>query len=476
LALSLLLDGCVRPRPERAGLLPLRKPAGMWLHSLVMATTFGLILAVCGHVTASAALALALMALFMMVSNAKRAMLGDPLVFTDLALIGAVFKHPQFYLSALTRLQKALLVMAAPMVPALVWWVFVPSWQAHLAGLGLVLAGALLIRLSVKLPPIARLAREPDLEGDVARYGLLATLILYRIRWRETRDPVPATAVQTVPHPQELAIVIQCESFADPVEIFGDPALSLPGLAAAREQAWQWGDLRVSGFGAYTMRTEYGVLFGRSEAELGFRRFDPYLTAQGEGSYALPARLLTAGWRSLFVHPHDLRFYNREEIMHAGGFARLVGEESFAPPAPDEGRYVTDKAMAAQILDLAAKAGEPTLFFAVTIENHGPWEPSASAGSLTDGYMRLVRNSDAMLLTLRDGLAALGRPATLVFFGDHRPSIPGVSMPGGARHTPYVILRFDEGGKIVPGEGRRIDLTPAQLHHAVLDVLSGPAA
>ncbi|KPF90555.1 capsular biosynthesis protein [Novosphingobium sp. AAP83] len=475
LALSLLLDACVRPRAGRGGLLPGRNSAGMWLHSLVIAIVFGFILAVCGHVPASAALALALMALFMMVSNAKRAMLGEPLVFSDLALVGAIFKHPQFYLSALTRSQKALLVMAAPVVPALVWWLFVPSWQAHLAGLGLALAGALLIRLSLKLPAIERLAREPDLEGDVARYGLLATLILYRRRWRETRDPVPVMAAQTLPHPQELAIAIQCESFADPVEIFGDPALSLPGLAAAREQAWQWGDLLVDGFGAYTMRTEYGVLFGRSEAELGFRRFDPYLTARGEGSYALPARLLAAGWRSLFVHPHDLRFYNRDEIMHAGGFAGLVGEERFAPPAPDEGRYVTDKAMAIEILDLAAKAAVPTLVFAVTIENHGPWEPHASAGSLTDGYMRLVRNSDAMLLTLRDGLAALGRPATLVFYGDHRPSIPGVSVPGAARHTPYVILRFDAGGQIVPGEGQRVDLTPAQLHHAVLGLISGQA-
>jgi hypothetical protein len=269
--------------------------------------------------------------------------------------------------------------------------------------------------------------------------------------------------------------VIQCESFADPVEVFGDAALALPGLAIARAQAWQWGDLQVSGFGAYTMRTEYGVLFGRSEEDLGFRRFDPYLTAKGEGSYALPSRLSAEGWRSLFVHPHDLRFYNREEIMRAGGFAELVGEEHFEPPTPDEGRYVTDNAMTARILDLAVGAKEPTLIYAVTIENHGPWEPSASAGNLTDGYMRLVRNSDTMLSTLQDGLAGLKRPATLVFFGDHRPSIPGVSMPGGARHTPYVILRFDAEGQIVRGERQRIDLTPADLHHTLLDLLSAPA-
>lgn len=475
LAGSLVLDACVRPQPKRVGALPERYLGGIWLHGLAIISTFGLILAVCGHVLASAVLSLTLMALFMMVSNAKRAMLGEPLVFSDLALVGAIFKHPQFYLSALTRSQKALVYLAAPVVPALMWWLFAPSWHVHFAGLCLALAGALLIKLSLRLPLISRVAQKPDLEGDVERYGLLATLIIYRSRWRETRDPAPAKATAASAPPRGLTIVIQCESFADPVEVFGDAALALPGLAIARAQAWQWGDLQVSGFGAYTMRTEYGVLFGRSEEELGFRRFDPYLTAKGEGSYALPSRLSAEGWRSLFVHPHDLRFYNREEIMRAGGFAELVGEEHFEPPTPDEGRYVTDNAMTARILDLAVGAKEPTLIYAVTIENHGPWEPSASAGNLTDGYMRLVRNSDTMLSTLQDGLAGLKRPATLVFFGDHRPSIPGVSMPGGARHTPYVILRFDAEGQIVRGEGQRIDLTPADLHHTLLDLLSAPA-
>lgn len=453
----------------------LRSFAGMWLHSLLLTAVFGLMLAICGNLWVSALLALGLMALFMMVSNAKRAMLGEPLVFSDLALIGAIFKHPQFYLSALTKSQKALLVIAAAVVPGVLWSLFVPSLRLHMAGFALFAAGGLLIKLSLLLPPWVHLGRVPDFEGDVARHGLLATLVLHRTRWRETRDPLPASAVQTLPHPQELAVVIQCESFADPVEVFGDPALSLQGLEAARAQAWQWGDLLVSGFGAYTMRTEYGVLFGRSEEELGFRRFDPYLTALGEGSYALPSRLMAAGWRSLFVHPHDMRFYNREQIMRAGGFAELVGEDRFAPPAPDEGRYVTDKEMASEILDMAGKADVPTLIYAVTIENHGPWEPTASAGNLTDGYMRLVRNSDAMLVTLRDELAKLKRPATLAFFGDHRPSIPGVSMPGVARHTPYVILRFDAEGQIVRGEGQRIDLTPAELHHTLLALLSGPA-
>ena len=80
-----------------------------------------------------------------------------------------------------------------------------------------------------------------------------------------------------------------------------------------------------------------------------------------------------------------------------------------------------------------------------------------------------------MLTALCTRLAADERPALLVFFGDHRPSIPGILEPGGARHTPYVMLRFDGTGNTIAGNGR-VDLTPADLHHAVLDCLRPPAA
>ncbi|MCJ2184886.1 sulfatase-like hydrolase/transferase, partial [Novosphingobium sp. 1949] len=274
----------------------------------------------------------------------------------------------------------------------------------------------------------------------------------------------------------ELVVMVQCESFADPVELFGEPGPALPGLAAARARAWQWGDLQVSGFGAYTMRTEFAALFGREEEALGFRRYDPFLSALGEASYALPHRLGTEAWESQFVHPHDMRFYGRDRLLPAAGFAELVGETHFAPPAPGEGRYVGDAAIASELLARAQRAQRPTLLYAVTIENHGPWAAGKDSGvpALVANYRRLVGRGDAMLARLDAGLAALRRPALLVFFGDHRPSIPGACVPGGARHTPYVMVRYNGAGEPVHAPfAARHDRTPAALHHAVLDTMLG---
>lgn len=465
---SFFADAFARPRSTRRWRV--RSLAGAVIHTLMIASGFGAVLAASGHPPVTALLMMTVMIALIFVSNAKMAVLGEPLVFSDLALLGAVLRHPQFYLSAVQPWQIGLILLTAITLPVLLWWLFATAVLPHLTGLVLFAGAMATLMLVLRLPPWSGLAALPDAEGDVSRHGLLAALLLHTRRWQQSGAPPPCLAALPATTGAELIVIVQCESFADPCDLFGDPELALPGLAAARQIAWRWGGLQVSGFGAYTMRTEYGVLFGRGEEELGFRRFDPFLTALEDTSYALPARLRPFGWRSLFVHPHDMRFYNRDRIMPAAGFEKLLGLNSFAAPQRGEGRYVTDAAMTEKIVALARAATDPTLLYGVTIENHGPWapDPVADRASLSQSYLRLVRNSDAMLAALSDELGKLGRPAMLVFFGDHRPSIPGLSTPGSDRRTPYVILRFDAAGQPLRGSDQPQDISPSELHHLIL--------
>jgi len=447
----------------------MRHVAGIWLLVCMASVLAGLFQAVSGNGAVSVTLTLASVALLVQASNAKHAMLGEPLLFSDLALLGAVFRHPQFYLSAVPPWQRVLIGLATAIIVAILVWLSTVDLGAHLTGIALFGCGFVLLALSLRLMPPACLVPLPDAHRDTHRFGLLPVLLLYWLRWRDSRDPQSPPAMQgrrgrAAP---DLILIIQCESFADPAELFDDPTLALPALSFAREQAWQWGRLEVSGFGAYTMRTEYGVLFGRDEDALGFRRYDPYLTALRETAWSLPARL--EGWRCIFAHPHDMRFYGRDRIMPACGFVELIDEAHYKQPQTGEGRYVTDEAIKNVILSLAENARQPSLIYAVTIENHGPWV-SDDGDNLVDGYLRLARNGDKMLADLIHGLTTLGRPAALVFFGDHRPSIPGATGPGGDRHTPYVVLRFDGDSGLVRGSNRSVDLTPAALNKVILDV------
>lgn len=474
LVVSLLLDASVHPRRRR-----LRRVSGLGVHVLAVTCAFGLFLAIAGNSVVAAVLATGMVAVLSIASNAKHRMLGEPLVFSDLALLAAVVRHPRFYFTAVSVRQRWLAGAAA--VAAVLVLISQVSWsaRAHFVGIGLAAAAATGLLLVLRSQLRGGAMRIPALEDDLLHYGLISTLLTYWRRWRETADPPAAVPINVNeshhPAPPEVIVVIQCESFADPVAITGDPRHGLPGLAAARAAAWRQGDLAVSGFGAYTMRTEYGVLFGRSEPALGFRRYDPFLSAHGETSHALSARLGGAGYRCAFVHPHDMRFYGRDRLMPASGFDRVIGLEAFASAPPQGGRYIDDRTLGAMLGDLVAGSAGRTFVYAVTMENHGPWHGEDGAAGELDAYLRHVRSSDAMLTDLTARLAADGRPALLVFFGDHRPSIPGVSMPGADRHTPYVMLRFGPGGAPI-GTGERADLTPAELHHAVLACVSAPAA
>jgi hypothetical protein len=439
----------------------------MLLHAAAMAAIFGLWLALCGSLVVAACGALALMGILTLSSNVKYAVLGEPLAFSDFALIASMFRHPRFYFTALSVGQVAALAFAGPALLLVLTRTFVSDPAPHIVGLVLFsLGGGALIWLPGSAW-FGLIAQTPTVPDDLTRYGLLATLFIYWKRWRETPDPVPcALDADTDGIPHELIVIVQCESFADPLALGSDAGEALPGLARARAAAWQWGDLEVNSFGAYTMRTEFGVLFGRSEEALGFRRFDPYLTALGEASYALPARLRVAGYHCVFVHPHDMRFYRRDRLMPAIGFEEIVGKEHFAAAPPAGERYVQDRALGAVIGDMIDAAAPGKLIYAVTMENHGPWQ--GEGPDQLAAYLRHLRNSDAMLTDLMDRMAGARRPAVLVFFGDHRPTIPGVTSPDGARHTPYVILRFAGDGAIETGANSEITITPSELHHAIL--------
>lgn len=467
---ALLIDSMVIPRH---GLV--RSGKGAWLQVLMALIMFGLFLAIGGSPLLAAFVTLGLNLLTAVVSNAKQRMLGEPLHFSDLALIRAVFRHPQFYFSALAGWQKIAGILALVIAVAGFFIVFDPALSSHLVGAAIAALSFGTLISSLKLRPFRLLVQEPRAEDDVRTLGLTPTLLLYWLQWRVSEDPPSRVIAQprTEPAPagRPVIVAIQCESFADPAELFGESSFALPGLENARTTALQWGNLMVSGFGAYTMRTEYGVLFGRDEEDLGFRRYDPFLTAEREPDHALPNKLLSRNWRSTFVHPHDMRFYNRHRILPASGFKELVSEDHFAPPAAGRGRYVADRAVAEKVLQLAVEARQPSFIYAVTMENHGPWSAKGqkSNAGLIRNYNRLAQAGDAMLCQLQSGLGTMERPSLLVFFGDHRPSIPGVSDPGGDRHTPYVILRFDAEGRIITGANRRADITPAQLHHAILE-------
>ena len=121
---------------------------------------FGLFLTLCGSIAVSIALTLALVAVLVVASNAKHAMLGEPLVFSDLALIGAIFRHPQFYLSAVPLWERAAAAAVAAALLGVIAWLFVADATAHALGLAILVCALALLFLSLRIGSFRRLACE----------------------------------------------------------------------------------------------------------------------------------------------------------------------------------------------------------------------------------------------------------------------------------------------------------------------------
>ncbi|GAA0719020.1 LTA synthase family protein [Dokdonella soli] len=312
--------------------------------------------------------------------------------------------------------------------------------------------------------------------------GLLASLLRYH--W-EFSGPLSepnraAAAILLERHPQPLndtaparngagdlpdIIVVQSESFFDPARLEGlNPAQVAPMLRELGARATH-GDLWVPTYGGGTIRTEFEVLTG-----IGLRYFPhnqyPYYDLTSGGPPSLASALASHGYRTLGVHPNDATFWNRASAFKSLGFAGFDDDEAFGN-APHEGRYISDEALVDHILRRLDEGGSPTFIFAISMENHGPYDDSpgidahrrdaqpippglpADAVRPLRNYLYHLGNADRSLGRLAEALGQRKRRSLLLFYGDHLPALPEVyrrlGFRDGAGETlqPVPYLLFD---------------------------------
>ncbi|MBO1076541.1 LTA synthase family protein [Roseomonas marmotae] len=390
----------------------------------------------------------------------KRAVLDEPVVFSDAAMLPLVVRHPSLYLpfagtgwviggAGLGLLLLLTLAMLEPQ--ARLGW----PLRATLLALAMVLAALLL------MPPKSlrrALARDPAI--DTARFGIFACLSLYRsVAWAERRPrraahPADPPAFRPAgggkaPH----VVLVQAESFWDPRETMPDlPPGLLPHWDRLGAEALARGRLTVPGFGANTMRAEFAALTGIGPDGLGLDRFNPYFRFAVAGLRSLPRTLRAAGYRALVLHPFDRRFFGRHRVMPALGFERFESQRHFAGAAR-KGVHVADAAVAERVLHHLSATPGPALVFAITMQAHGPWpgeDPRA-------GWLAHLRDADAMLGRLADAAARLDRPLLLCVYGDHQPALPGATT-WTDRRTDWLLWRSDRRSQAptrrdIPAEG-----------------------
>ena len=467
------------------------------LDAAPIALTWWFLLATTDRPVTSAIAVAAIAAGLLVADVVKRTTLKEPLVFADRAELLEVVRHPGLYLpfaGPARVIGGAMLALAA--IAVLLW--LEPAWPSPSP----LLPGALILvatSLPAWPPALAALARlyraahpTEDPATDMRRFGFLACLIVHATLARHER-PGRRAAMLALPAatPGGPLILVQLESFFDARRL-GPPVPPnlLPGFDALERSAVQSGLLDVPCWGANTVRTEFAVLTGTPQATLGLDRFNPYERFAQLPIASLAWQMKRAGYRTFCVHPFDKGFYARDRVMPLLGFDEFRGPAAFVGAATT-GPYVSDEAVAQEVIRILGAHGPRVFVFAITMGNHGPWDaavhppvedwPDALDAIPEAGPLRHfaagLQATDRMLPPL---MAAMPAGGLLAVYGDHQPSLPAAFAAIGFDdpRTDYAIFR---PGAAQPGEPssphtdlRAQDLASLLLNlHGILPCIKG---
>ena len=423
----------------------------------------------------------------------KRETLCEPVVFADRAELLELFRHPRLYLPfAGTSIVVGGAVTIVGIL-GLLAWLEPPLTQRTAVTAAFEEIGAFLLGWAAfAIPSIPIFARwlsgyyrrwnlHNDPAIDMTRLGMLGCFVAHATIARAERTERQRTATSFLPHTLPRigpVVVVQAESFMDLRRL--DPGLGQvvqPAWGRLAQEACQVGRFAVPAWGANTVRTEYAVLSGLPEAELGLDRFNPYESFADGTPQSLANLARRAGYRTVCVHPFDLSFYRRSSLLPSLGFDRMIGPEAFTDSMPS-GEWVPDVALGPVIAAVLAEPGPPAFVFVITMGSHGPWLAGPSHPAVPDvlktvssaaqigRYAVKLAAADALIPALQRAVAG-SRGGTLVYYGDHQPSLPGYlpSTACGGASTDYAIWQPSAA------PGTRLDIEAHDLGAALASIL-----
>ncbi|RAV21850.1 LTA synthase family protein [Paenibacillus contaminans] len=231
-------------------------------------------------------------------------------------------------------------------------------------------------------------------------------------------------------------IFVMNESFWDPTLLPGvtfseDP---LPTVHALQKTATA-GYMLSPQFGGGTSNVEFEVLTGNSMSNLPSGSM-PYQQYISRPTPSLAGFFGTQGYKSMAIHSYEGWFWNRNTVYKQLGFQSFMSKEFFTSPEY-KGGFIADDEVSRAIISQVQQSEQPMFIYAVTMQNHGPYEtwrysgkPIKVEGNLTDAardeletYVQGARDADASLKMLIDHYSASEEPTMIVFYGDHLPML-----------------------------------------------------
>jgi phosphoglycerol transferase MdoB-like AlkP superfamily enzyme len=250
---------------------------------------------------------------------------------------------------------------------------------------------------------------------------------------------------------QHNVIFIMNEAFWDPtllpnVTFHEDPLPTVRRLQAESVS----GNMLSPQFGGGTSNVEFEVLTGNSMSFLPAGSV-PYQQHIGDSLPSLASYFEQQGYKSIGIHSYEGWFWNREQIYQHLGFRSFMSQEQFHDPEY-RGFYISDEEVSRTIIDQVENNEQPMFIYAVTMQNHGPYNDNRygeneievdgplteEARQILETYSQGVKDADRSLQMLIDYFEHSEEPTVIVFYGDHLPMLGydyDVYTQGGLVHT-----------------------------------------
>ncbi|MDD6461449.1 MAG: sulfatase-like hydrolase/transferase, partial [Bifidobacteriaceae bacterium] len=274
---------------------------------------------------------------------------------------------------------------------------------------------------------------QATMEDLAARYSIQANAI---------------NASRTQNMTDSTVITILSESFTDPTRVPGtqwneDP---VPYLHQLKQQTTS-GLMLSSGYGGGTANMEYMSLTGMALSNFAPGLSTPYQQLVPGQKWAPSFNQMWQQGDSIGIHPFFSSMYGRKTVYKKFGFRSLRTVDNTDDPFTtsldmiDQSVYVSDAATYKSVLAELADHSDPEFISVMTMQNHLPYSnwyndnqfhvTNAATGEDYDPeqeesantYAKGLNYSDQALQSFLGQLNQLDRPVTVIWYGDHYPSV-----------------------------------------------------
>ena len=245
-----------------------------------------------------------------------------------------------------------------------------------------------------------------------------------------TASTINASSASTV---RPNVIAIMSESYWDLTRLNG---LKFSKDIAENVHKYQKGSIAPPAIGGGTANTEFEALTGMSLYFMspGIIAYNAYLRTE---TPSIASVFRDNGYSTTAIHPNGGWFYNRDKVYNYFGFDKFYDVESFDMITQTKGPHISDYALVDKILQTLDSSDKPAFIFAVSMENHDPFNDkftsfdvnlettqlNTSQRAIVNGYAQGLYDADQSLGKLIEALKKSNKPTLLYFFGDHAPRL-----------------------------------------------------